>query len=62
MAIFLLSLSGICFFAAFYTISAAESGVIFINSSILLIGAAIVSASDSSRKILVEIRDLLKKP
>ena len=62
MAIFLLCLSGLSFFAGFSTFVAFESGVTFINSCILLIGAAMVSSSDSNRKILVEIRDLLKKP
>jgi len=61
MAIFLLCLSGLCFFAGFYTISIAETGIALICACILLIGAATVSVSDSSRKILVEIRELLKK-
>lgn len=62
MAIFLLCLSGLCFFAGFSTLIAVESGIAFVNACILLAGAAIVSSSDSNRKILTEIRDLLKKP
>ena len=61
MAIFLLSLSGLTFIAGFSTFFIAESGMAFVISSILLVGAAIVRVSDSNRKILVEIGDLLKK-
>ena len=61
MAIFLLCLSGLTFVAGFSTFFIAESGIAFVISSILLVGAAIVRVTDSNRKILVEICDLLKK-
>lgn len=61
MAIFLLCLCGLTFIAGFSTFFIAESGIAFVISSILLIGAAVVRVSEGNRKILVEICDLLKK-